>query len=199
MMKASLILLYFAIVLLCSCSQPVSQGPIRQPETSGTMLPLHTGNTWTYVEAGSGRHDIPADPYVITSVPDIVYSYPTAPGSGRQCFESETFTDGTHAWIVSYNTIMIGVLDGTESYITSFVPTHPQANTRYGFARELLCVGSEQVSTPAGSFTCYHFKLDGGADYWWATGIGLVQKLVPAASDQPAQRWMLESFHLAAT
>ncbi|MBS1910824.1 MAG: hypothetical protein JST22_02445 [Bacteroidetes bacterium] len=67
MMKASLILLYFAIMLLCSCSQPASPGPIRQTETSGAMLPLHTGNTRTHVETGSGRHGIPADPHVIAS------------------------------------------------------------------------------------------------------------------------------------
>ncbi|MBS1910823.1 MAG: hypothetical protein JST22_02440 [Bacteroidetes bacterium] len=194
------ILVSSALALLCSCAHstgPDGQPPIPQPATSGMMIPIHVGDTWTYVQAGTGRHDIPADPYVITSVPRIVYSYPSVQGGERQCFESPTFTDGAHAWIVSYNTIMIGTISGSESLITSFLPTYPDVNTRYGYARELLCMGSERVATPAGTFACYHFRLDNGTEYWWAMGVGLVQKLVPATNDQPEERWMLESYHLA--
>jgi hypothetical protein len=201
MMNRSLLTLLILALAIAGCdSFPDGPGLVLEPQTTDQLIPLHTGNSWHYRELISGSTTQPDDPWVITKVPSFTRIYNVSdvaldiPCDG---YKMDTFNDGTHAWTVTFGGLLLGRMSSDKAIMSRSLPLNPVVGRSYSFDLSLTCTGIEQVTTPAGTFNCYHFTFNGPTEqYWWAKGVGLVQKKVFGDEGRIIEQWVLDNYVL---
>lgn len=189
-------LLLLAILSACNYV-PSGPGTSEEPECGDQLVPLHTGNTWSYRDLISGNTN-PTDPFILTQVPEY-RGFRSTERNGRTTDTGQAFhTDGVGAWRVSQSGVSFGRTRGDTTVIVErWLPRDPTPGTAYGPHDELLYTGIDTVTTPAGRFACCRFELRGSLRaYWWARGIGLVRKRVVGLDGAPVEDWMLTSYSI---
>jgi hypothetical protein len=203
-----------AALFLTGCNFfPTGPGLLLEPHTEGQLIPLHVGNNWHYRDLVSGSTVQPADdPWVITNVPRYMQCFavteaaPEVPCNG---IKMPTYTDGVHAWTVTFDGILVGAMtrgvvlaspnrDTQDiAVIRLSLPMNPVVGRTYSYDHSLTCVGIERVTVPAGTFEAYHFnQISNKRQYWWTRGVGLVQKKVFGEDERLVEHWALDSYVL---
>lgn len=193
------ICLIVAACFFCSCADPATD-PGSEPETSDQLIPLTIGNTWAYRDLESGSTS-PDDPFIVRSIVNYVvaeispYEWPKSQCSGH----ISVYVDerGRVFGVALEAVYMGGARRGNTAALTHGVPKHPTAGMRFGNAAVLVYQGTETVTTPAGTFACYRFELEGSRKhYWWARGVGLVQMKSDSDEGVAPQHWVLERYQV---
>ncbi|MES2767076.1 MAG: hypothetical protein V4642_14470 [Bacteroidota bacterium] len=175
-----------------SCTK--KDNPVDTPVETGVILPLKTGNHWSYRTTTTDSTEETQTKVVDTETETIINSI-TADGTTWYGMESSVGTgsmgqkpvvyyqnrnDG--AWYRSY-------LDSAEIFYK--YPAQPNTSyTALGHTMNLIST-AEKVTVPAGTYTCYHYRMvivNGPVftnDYYLAPNVGIVKKVVRADySDQ---------------
>lgn len=185
-------------------SFPDGPGTMYEPKTNDQLIPLHVGNRWNYIDLVSGSRQ-PTGRYFITEVPRMIrafgrYADGSYDDSELPCnsFKMETYTDGYQAWMITFDGILFGMLVGEDRMaITHSLPKNPVVGRAYSMDGSLVCTGREEVTTPAGTFDCFRFALNGPTSiYWFSRGVGLIQQKTSSAEGELLEHWVLESYEL---
>ncbi len=153
--------------------------PMPEPNSLDQLLPIHTGNSWTYAQTGSNNgivdralHYLPEQPIIWTKAM-VLYQ----PMSGYP-MPIEIYTSPRSIYRVTSNGVIYGNRadcgDGRGGELIALVPRDPQPG--WADAR-LRYEAVENITVPAGTFTAYRFAsvIHEGVHYWFARGVGLVR------------------------
>lgn len=204
-MSSRILILISIIAMFCcaACNDtPTGSKLFFEPKSKDQLIPLARGNYWRYREVIAGKSGQPDGRFVIHDVEKVreafvvgydFYTESFGPSVGCGNIRFVFYNTGERAWGVLFEGVLFGTLvdEGTVGAY-AMIPKEPKLGMSY---KELRCAGMETVLTPAGTFECYRFdRYDRSESYWWSRGTGLVQFVKDSWADQPAEKWVLESY-----